>query len=109
KLDAGIVEPHPVEFDLGRLLERLREQFEPLAQEKGLTLTLAYPADAAVRTDEMLLEQVVRNLVGNAVKYTDTGAVTLAATARNGNLVLEVADTGRGIPPEAKPHVFEEF
>ncbi|MBN1240264.1 MAG: hybrid sensor histidine kinase/response regulator [Gammaproteobacteria bacterium] len=109
RLDAGIVEPHPTVFELEQMLERLREQFAPLAEVKNLTLTLACPPEATVRTDEMLLEQVVRNLLGNAVKYTDSGSVALSVTERDAHYTLEIADTGRGIPADAQPHLFEEF
>jgi signal transduction histidine kinase/CheY-like chemotaxis protein len=109
KLDAGIVKANPDPFDLSRMLERLREQYQPLAAEKGLQLTVSYPPRASVNSDEMLLEQIVRNLLGNAVKYTDSGAISLRAEERGSDLLLSIADTGRGIPAELHEQVFEEF
>ena len=109
KLDAGIVEPRQTTFELDPMLERLREQFAPLAEEKGISLAFSCPPGAAVRSDEMLLEQVARNLVGNAIKYTDAGSVSVTVAVRQEGCVLEVGDTGRGIPADAQPHVFEEF
>ena len=109
RLDAGIIKPNPVSFALDRLLARLEEQFVPLADEKGLALTLACPPDTVVATDETLLEQIVRNLLGNAIKYTDSGSISTVVTANAEGALLTVKDTGRGIPLEAQPHVFEEF
>jgi signal transduction histidine kinase/CheY-like chemotaxis protein len=109
RLDAGIVKPSPSSFDFGRLLERLHEQFVPLAAQKGLTLTLTCPPHTAVLTDEVLLEQIVRNLVGNAVKYTETGTISITVEIMGERAVLTIKDTGRGIPEEAQAHVFEEF
>jgi len=109
RLDAGIVKPSPSSFRLDRLLARLEEQFAPLAEEKGLTLSVACSPSMVVTTDETLLEQIVRNLLGNAVKYTDSGSISMAVTADAGRVLLTVKDTGRGIPLAAQPHVFEEF
>lgn len=109
KLDAGVVEPRSAAFDLCAMLERLREQFAPLAADKGLELTVQCPGGAAVHTDEMLLEQIIRNLLSNAVKYTDAGTIEVRAGPSDGKYLLEVADTGQGIPREAQTQVFEEF
>jgi signal transduction histidine kinase/ActR/RegA family two-component response regulator len=109
RLDAGIVRPSPASFALDRLLARLEEQFTPLADEKGLALTVVCPPNTVVTTDETLLEQIVRNLIGNAIKYTDAGSISMVVTRDGERAFLAVTDTGRGIPLEAQPHVFEEF
>jgi signal transduction histidine kinase/CheY-like chemotaxis protein len=109
RLDAGIVKANPTSFRLDGLLARLAEQFAPLAEEKGLGLTLQCAPSTAVTTDETLLEQIVRNLLGNAIKYTDAGSIAIVVSADAQRVVLTVKDTGRGIPPAAVPHVFEEF
>lgn len=109
KLDAGVVEPAPKSFRLAAVLDRLQEQFSPLATDKGLELSVRCPAGAAVHTDEMLLEQIIRNLLSNAVKYTDAGTISVSVAEENAKLRLEIADTGRGIPTEAQAQVFEEF
>jgi len=109
RLDAGIVKPSLTSFRLDRLLVRLGEQFAPLADEKGLRLSVECPSSLVVTTDETLLEQIVRNLLGNAVKYTDSGSISMAVTAAAERALLTVKDTGRGIPLAAQPHVFEEF
>jgi len=109
RLDAGIVKSNPTTFDLSRLLERLHEQFAPLAEQKGVALTISCPPRLVVSTDETLLEQIVRNLLGNAVKYTDSGSISAIVTAEGNRGLLTIKDTGRGIPVEAQAHVFEEF
>lgn len=109
RLDAGIVKANPTSFELDRLLQRLREQFAPLAEEKGLALTISCPPRFVVSTDATLLEQVVSNLLGNAVKYTDVGSISVVVTSEGNRALLTIKDTGRGIPIEAQAHVFEEF
>jgi signal transduction histidine kinase/CheY-like chemotaxis protein len=109
RLDAGIVTPNPAPFDVGHMLARLREQFAPLADAKELTVTVSCAPQTIVTTDETLVEQIVRNLLGNAIKYTDSGSISIVVRDDGPRLLLTVKDTGRGIPPEAQPHVFEEF
>jgi signal transduction histidine kinase/CheY-like chemotaxis protein len=109
RLDAGIVRPNPTSVDLGHLLGRLQEQFTPLAEEKGLTLAMSCPSPTFVMTDETLLEQIVRNLLGNAIKYTDAGSIAIVVAGSDKQVSLMIKDTGRGIPAEAQQHVFEEF
>jgi len=109
RLDAGIVKASPASFRLDRLLGRLEEQFAPLVDEKGVRLTMECPPSLVVTTDETLLEQVVRNLLGNAIKYTDVGSISMAVTTGAERALLTIKDTGCGIPLAAQPHVFEEF
>jgi signal transduction histidine kinase len=85
------------------------------ADEKGIGLVAHWDpqAEMTVRGDGRAFRQIVTNLLGNAVKFTDRGAVAMAATAAveadRVRIAVEVADTGRGIPAEALPHVFERF
>ena len=110
RLDAGIVTPITASFDVGQMLTRVREQFEPLADAKMLTISVTCAPHTIVTTDETLLEQIVRNLLGNAIKYTDSGSIAIAVRSQEMERVsLTVKDTGRGIPADAQPHVFEEF
>jgi two-component system phosphate regulon sensor histidine kinase PhoR len=84
--------------------------FERPAAEKGLTLKLEAPADIPLLiADPFQLERLLVNLVDNAVKYTETGTVSLRLQAEDGRLVVEVADTGIGIPEEHIPQIFERF
>ncbi|MEO8813372.1 MAG: hybrid sensor histidine kinase/response regulator [Caulobacteraceae bacterium] len=107
RLDAGVVEVHPVTFDLQAMLERLCGEYAHEADAKGVVLTCR-PARAMAHTDPVLAERIVRNLVGNAVRHTRAGRVLVAcrgrATAR-----VEVWDTGPGIPADQRERVFEEY
>lgn len=108
RLDAGIVEPNVLTVPLAPLLERVRFEFEPLAQRKGLSLSVK-STRAMVRSDPALLERVVRNLVANAVRYTDRGGVVVGCRRRADQIRIEVWDSGRGIPPDKHQEVFQEF
>jgi two-component system, sensor histidine kinase len=108
RLDAGIVEPHVVTVPLAPLLERVRFEFEPFARQKGLSLT-AMNTRTLVRSDPALLERVIRNLVTNAVRYTDRGGIVIGCRPRSGAIRIEVWDSGRGIPPEKHHEIFQEF
>jgi signal transduction histidine kinase/ActR/RegA family two-component response regulator len=109
KLDAGVMRASPTPLDLRAFLERLKRGFEAAARAKGLELRLGCPPGAVARTDPALLERIVRNLLDNAVKYTEAGHVSLAVHAEDGRLVLSVADSGRGIAEADQARVFEEF
>jgi PAS domain S-box-containing protein len=105
-------------FNLGDLLRKRLRFLEPTAEEKGLELlsTLDLSVEREFESDPVRLGQVLHNLIGNAVKYTDSGNVRLAAsvvrtprTPRTPMLKLEVRDSGPGIAEELLPHVFEPF
>ena len=91
---------------LGRLVAELHG---PSARKKGLELRVAIPPGLTVMADGRALEQVVVNLVDNAIKYTSTGSVELAAEARGEDAVLTVTDTGPGIEPHHLARLFERF
>ncbi len=109
RLDAGVVEPRSMSFPVARLLDRMRTEYGPQAARKGLALAVQ-PCRAIVRSDPVLLEEIVGNLVSNAIRYTSTGRVVLGCRrAGEGAIALEVWDTGRGIPPDKLREVFREF
>jgi signal transduction histidine kinase/CheY-like chemotaxis protein len=108
KLDAGAIHPEIQLTDVGTLAERIAQDFAPVAQAHGLELR-ARCAPALVRTDPVLLERIVRNLVDNAIKYTVRGAVAIAVEARGREVVVAVRDTGPGIPAAERERIFEEF
>jgi PAS domain S-box-containing protein len=111
RFDTGKVEIQESEFSLGDLLAEECRHLFPLAQDKGLQLTLE-PLDRPIwlRTDRVKLARVIGNLIGNAVKFTDQGTVRVSAATDVGRQVLiRVADTGIGIPPEFLQHIFDEF
>ena len=88
------------------LFEALREEFEPRAQERGLTL-LVTSAPIRILADRILLARLLRNLLDNAMRYTDRGAVTLAVACGE-RCVVSVTDTGIGIAPEHLERIFDE-
>jgi len=108
KLDAGVVEPEIRDVALTPLLDRLSSDYEPQAEAKGLAWRYR-AAHAVVRTDTVLLETVLRNLISNAIRYTHQGEVRLTCESTDGCVQIEVADTGVGIPPEKQQEVFREF
>ena len=108
RLDAGIVEPRVVTMALAPLLDRVRSEFEPLARQKGLSL-VARPTRALVRSDAALLERVIRNLVANALRYTERGGVVVGCRRKADAIRIEVWDSGRGIPEDKYPEIFQEF
>jgi two-component system, sensor histidine kinase len=108
RLDAGVVQTRPEALALGPLLARLVVDYQAQAAAKGLTLRLA-STSLVTLSDPVLLEQVLRNLISNAVKYTDAGGVVVGARRRGGWVTIEVWDTGRGIAPAHAEAIFEEF
>lgn len=108
KIDAGAIKPVPQAVSLRALFDKLRHDFEPEAHDKGLRLSIR-ASERWVHSDPLLLERVMRNLITNALRYTRSGGVVVAARAHNGAVALEVWDTGIGIPAEQQRHIFEEF
>jgi len=112
KIEAGKMELRPGEFDLGELVRGIAAIIEPRCTEKGLAWTVEFPGPSPfwVRGDEIKIKQVLINLLGNAVKFTDTGGVTLRVSPGKADAVLfEVRDSGKGIAPEAQERIFEPF
>ncbi len=108
RLDAGTIVPRVVDCPLQPLFDRLRVEFAPEAQAKNLRLR-ARPTGTAVATDPVLLERILRNLLANALRYTTSGGVLLAARRRQSAVWIEVWDTGIGIAQEYQRDIFEEF
>jgi signal transduction histidine kinase len=96
------------DVELARLLDGLRDSYAPLCHS-GVELVADAPAGLTVRTDPRVLSQIVRNLLSNALKFTDRGSVELSAAAHNGRIEVVVADSGLGIAAEDQPRIFEEF
>jgi signal transduction histidine kinase len=108
RLEAGIVDPQVRDFPIDDLLHRLASEFEEQARVKRLWLQVP-PASLVVSSDPLLLELILRNLISNAIKYTDRGGVTVECRELDGSGVVEVADTGRGIPDDKFTVIFEDF
>ncbi len=112
RLDAGMVRPEPRPFALADLLQRVADQEQAAASAAGLRLTLRLPRHGGgpwVHTDPVLLERVLGNLVGNALRYTDRGTVLIALRHGDGGPRVQVRDSGIGIPADSHGRVFQEF
>ncbi|HZZ56333.1 MAG TPA: ATP-binding protein [Opitutaceae bacterium] len=110
RLDAGEAQSEWVRFDLAGLAAGTADQMGLLAEDKRISLTCEAEAPVPVEGDRARLKQVVVNLLDNAIKYTpEGGSIRLRVSALDGQAVLQVSDTGIGIPPEALPHIFERF
>jgi signal transduction histidine kinase/CheY-like chemotaxis protein len=108
RLDAGAIQPRLQQVLLDEMLAQIAEEFTPLAHGKGLELRVRRPR-LAVESDPVLLARVLRNLLGNAIRYTGKGGVLLAARPRSGLVSIEVWDTGPGIAQSELSRVFDEF
>jgi len=108
RLDAGRLEPEVSIVSLQTMFESLAVEFRPLAMEKGLDLRIE-TTTAWVSSDRRLLKRVLQNLIGNAVKYTDSGSVNVVTTERDGRIRIEVQDTGPGIHTSQHALIFKEF
>ncbi|MES0879899.1 PAS domain-containing hybrid sensor histidine kinase/response regulator [Roseibium sp. SCP14] len=108
RLDTGALKPEPSVFRLDELLRGLALDFQPVAQEKGLELKIV-PTSVSVRTDRRLLRRLLQNLVSNALKYTQKGKVLVGCRRRGNRVLVEVYDTGMGIPKSKQKAIFQEF
>lgn len=108
KLESGVVQPRISEFDLSGLLSELHAEFAVMAADKGLDLRLEACA-GSVRSDRVLVGQILRNLLANAIRYTPAGCVVLRCSGDDRGLRVKVLDTGIGIPAELLPRIFDEF
>jgi CheY-like chemotaxis protein len=108
KLDVGAVTPQPRSFAVQPFVSRLVADFAPAAEAKGLALTQV-PTKLWARSDPLLLERILRNLIANAIRYTANGRILIGCRRRGADMDLVVADTGVGIDPSDLPYVFEEF
>jgi signal transduction histidine kinase/CheY-like chemotaxis protein len=108
RLEAGAMNPASVRVAIAPLFARVMAELKPQADAKGLSLRVA-ASRLAVRSDPALLERIVRNLVANAVRYTESGGVLMGVRLHGSDVAIDVIDTGIGIPAEHQAHIFEEF
>jgi signal transduction histidine kinase/CheY-like chemotaxis protein len=108
KLDADAMQVSHRVFRLSELAITIRDLNEAKAISKGLALTMSYP-DLMVRGDKLLLQQIVSNLVSNAIQYTVRGQVAVRFEAVNDCLTIDVSDTGCGIAPAEQEQIFNQF
>jgi protein-histidine pros-kinase len=110
KIDSGNVQLAFEAVGCRAVVEDVAATLRPVAEAKGLQLRLALPADeAVVMTDRRALRQILLNLAGNAIKFTDSGHVALEMAVQPGEVVLAVVDTGLGITPEDQARLFRPF
>jgi signal transduction histidine kinase/CheY-like chemotaxis protein len=108
RLDAGVFEVNRRHIRLRPLLRRLCDEHRPRAEEKGLALD--YKGDEfVIYSDPVILERILRNLLSNAIRYTDAGSVTLECRPNNDGVRVSVADTGKGIDDGERESIFSEY
>jgi signal transduction histidine kinase/CheY-like chemotaxis protein len=108
KLEAGTLVPEREDFPLQPLLDRLANDYAPEVTQKGLALTLQ-PSEEILRSDPSLLEQVLRNYLSNALRYTGRGRIRLDSRRTENGLRIDVTDTGPGIEAPHQKLIYEEF
>ena len=108
KLESGAIKPEPADFSVSGLFEELRRDFAGLAAKKSLALQVE-ASQYWAHSDPSLVEQILRNLISNAVKYTRQGCVWLRCQYENAAVRLEVGDTGIGIAADQLPLIYDEF
>ncbi len=108
QIEAGTIRSEVVQFPVNDLLARMQDEFTPNAQAQGLVLRVV-PCSLSIRSDPRLLEQMVRNLLSNALKYTRRGKVLIGCRRHGGSLAIAVCDTGDGIPAGELKAIFEEY
>jgi signal transduction histidine kinase/CheY-like chemotaxis protein len=108
RLEAGVMVAEKTDFELQPLFDKLANEYNAQAEEKNLRLD--WPSRSyAVHSDPVLLEQILRNFISNAIRYTRRGSVALETHKQNGLVRIDVADTGAGIPEQEQQAVFKEF
>ncbi|HYG89174.1 MAG TPA: ATP-binding protein [Azospirillum sp.] len=110
RLDAGKITPQVEEIEFAGLIEHLNASYTPMAERKGLRWSVDPGSGAVrVRSDRILLGRMLRNLIENAIRYTDQGRVWMDCRIVDACLRIEVHDTGIGIPTDQLGRIFEEF
>lgn len=108
KLEAGLIEPVLDDFVIEDLLSNLQNEFRPQAEAKGLRFRFQTSA-RVVHSDAYLLARILRNLLSNAIRYTNRGSILLGVRHRKDGLEIQITDTGIGIPQDKLGEIFQEF
>jgi signal transduction histidine kinase/CheY-like chemotaxis protein len=108
RLDAGVVQPHITTIPLAAVFDRVRFEYGQIARQKRLSLRVV-KTSLFVQSDPSLLARLIRNLLSNAVRYTDSGGVVLGCRRMGSEVRIEVWDTGKGIPADRHEEIFQEF
>ena len=109
RIDARVVAPEFGSIDVGTMLHRLRDWYAPQCQLAGLRIRAHCPPGLHARTDAGLLERLLRNLIENSIRYTDSGGLLITARRRGDRIRIDIVDSGIGIPAENLENIFEEF
>jgi CheY-like chemotaxis protein/two-component sensor histidine kinase len=107
-LESGNLRPSVSEFSLNEILEPLAGDFVAVVQERGLRLCIVR-SELIIRSDRLMLADMIRNLLSNAVRYTDRGRILLGCRRAGDNVRIEVWDRGVGITEDQLPHIFDEY
>jgi signal transduction histidine kinase/ActR/RegA family two-component response regulator len=108
RLESGNLRPSASKFSLGEIFESLAGDFSASAQEKGLQLRIVR-SELIICSDRRMLAEMIRNLLSNAVRYTDRGRILLGCRRAGDNVRIEVWDSGIGITEHQLPHIFDEY
>ena len=108
RLESGNLRPSVSEFSLNEIFEPLAGEFVAPVQERGLRLCIVR-SELIVRSDRHMLAEMIRNLLSNAVRYTDRGRILLGCRRAGDNIRIEVWDSGVGITEDQLPHIFHEY
>jgi CheY-like chemotaxis protein len=108
KLDAGAMQPDIHTFELNDVMEPLARDFAYFAQKRGLKLRI-FASRRMVSSDPLMLRRILQNLIANALRYTSHGGVLVGARVRGNHVLVQVCDTGPGIPEDRREAVFQEF
>jgi signal transduction histidine kinase/CheY-like chemotaxis protein len=108
KIDAATIETEIQAVAVKSMLQKVKQEFDVSAAKKGIQLRLA-GKERYVMSDPLWLERIVRNLLSNALRYTQKGGVLLTLRSRKGKVIIQIWDTGIGIPQAQLSHIFEEF
>lgn len=108
KIDVGVVVPVLETVSLRPFVEEIAAEFHPIADRFGLQLRVQ-AEDVAIETDRTMLRSILHNLVSNALRYTDRGSVLISVRNVNNQAIVEVIDTGIGVPDDQRDNIFEEF
>ncbi|MES2946024.1 MAG: hybrid sensor histidine kinase/response regulator [Pseudomonadota bacterium] len=108
RIEAGVIKPHIQPFQLQTLLHKIENDLAPLADAKGMVYR-SRETSVSIHSDATLVEMILRNLVSNAIRYTERGGVLVSCRRRGGLAVVEVWDTGIGIAAASQQEIFREF
>lgn len=109
RLEQGEVDSHETSFAIARILQNLEDELRPQSESKQLEFFVDTATEAVVSSDSVLLARILRNLIHNAIKYTDSGFVRVEVSQAPDAVIIQVRDSGRGIPEDEHSLIFEEY